>query len=81
MLEAKTKDGSTARFCKVGVNSSGTDHKTDRHRELASGSSPAVGKQTVKFYFMSGYGDAVDWNIFGKSMRMRRDDYPFDGLQ
>ncbi len=81
MLEAKTKDGSTARFCKVGVNSSGTDHKTDRHRELESGSSPAVGKQTVKFYFMSGRGDAVDWNIFGKSMRMRRDDYPFDGLQ
>lgn len=81
MLEAKTKDGSTARFCKVGVNSSGTDRKTDRHRELESGSSPAVGKQTVKFYFMSGYGDAVDWNIFGKSMRMRREDYPFDGLQ
>ena len=81
ILEAKTKDGTTARFCKVTVESMNASRKTDRHRELGSDSSPAVGKSVVKFYFMSGRGDDVDWNISGKSMRMRQEDYPFSGLE
>ena len=80
ILEAKTTDGTTARFCKVSVSSNHADRRTDRHRELADGA-PAVGKSVVRFYFMSGRGDAVDWNISGKSMRMRQEDYPFSGLE
>lgn len=80
-ITATTNDGSTARFCKVWVNSLDKDAETDRHRELVDNSSPAVGKTTVSFYFMSGRGDSVDWTIGGQSMRMRIEDYPFSGLQ
>lgn len=80
LITAKATGGE-ARFCKVWVNSLDKDSVTDRHRELVKDSTPAVGKKSVGFYFMSGRGDNVDWNIGGQSMRMKTEDYPFNGLQ
>ena len=79
-LTAKTNDGSRAVFCKVRVESTSKNKDTDRKRELVRGA-PAVGTSSVGFEFLSGRGDDVDWNIYGKSMRMRTEDYPFAGLK
>ncbi|MBQ8693507.1 MAG: hypothetical protein IJ520_10225 [Synergistaceae bacterium] len=83
ILIAKVVSGDTndrAVFCKVTVMSLSRNRDTDNLRELTRGS-PAVGTSTVGFNFQSGRGDHVDWNIYGKSMRMRQQDYPFKGLQ
>ncbi len=79
-ITAETTDGSKAVFCYVKVNSTSINRATDRKRELVDGS-PAVGKSSVGFEFFSGRGDTVNWNIYGKSMRMRTEDYPFAGLK
>ena len=79
-ITAETTDGSEAVFCWVKVNSTSVNRATDRKRELVDGS-PAVGKKSVGFEFFSGRGDTVNWNIHGKSMRMRTQDYPFAGLK
>ncbi|MCR4819028.1 MAG: hypothetical protein K5841_08750 [Fretibacterium sp.] len=79
VLTATAKDGSKAVFCKVRVASLSRNSETDNLRELTHGS-PAVGTSIVGFNFQSGRGDHVDWNIYGKAMRMRPTDYPFKGL-
>ena len=78
-LTAKSNDGAKAVFCKVRVASLSRNSETDNLRELTHGS-PAVGTSIVGFNFQSGRGDHVDWNIYGKAMRMRPTDYPFKGL-
>ncbi|MBR0080241.1 MAG: hypothetical protein IJP69_07710 [Synergistaceae bacterium] len=79
-LTASTTDNATAVFCWVRVRSSNADSKDDRARELVNGS-PAVGTNEINFYFKSGYSSSIDWEIEGKAMRMRVEDYPFVGLQ
>ena len=79
-LTAETTDGSKARFCYLSVKSLDKDSGTDRHREIPVGF-PGIGKEKVGFYFMSGRGDNVDWNISGKAMSIRDEDYPFVGLK
>ena len=80
ILTAKSNDGARAVFCKIRVTSLSRNSDTDNLRELTRGS-PAVGTNTVGFNFESGRGDHVDWNIYGKAMRMRPEDYPFKGLE
>ena len=79
-LTATTNDGSEAVFCQVRVESTSKNKETDRKRELVRGA-PAVGTSVVGFEFLSGRGDNVNWNIYGKSMRMKPEDYPFSGLK
>lgn len=80
ILVAKSNDGARAVFCQIRVTSLSRNHETDNLRELTRGS-PAVGTNTVGFNFESGRGDHVDWNIYGKAMRMKPEDYPFKGLE
>ena len=74
----KTED---AVFCKVWVNSTATSSEKDNKRELVSPAPPAVGRKEVGFEFMGGGTRNVDWNIYGKAMRMKQEDYPFTGLE
>ena len=80
--DLKTGKGNTedARFCKVWVRSTATSSELDNKRELADGA-PAVGKKSVGFEFMGGGSRNVDWTIEGQAIRMRQQDYPFDGLE
>ena len=80
ILNASSVSGDNAVFCKITVTSLSRNRDTDNLRELTRGS-PAVGTRTVGFNFQSGRGDHVDWNIYGQSMRMRPEDYPFKGLE
>ncbi len=76
-----TGNTSDAVFCKVWVTSTATSSERDNKRELVSPAPPAVGKKQVGFEFMGGGTRDVNWNIYGKAMRMRQEDYPFDGLE
>ena len=67
-------------FCYVKFLSCADNNKDDRKRELADGA-PAVGKSSVGFEVKSGYGDDVNWNLYGTSMKMDTRDYPFQGLE
>ena len=78
-IEATAKDGSKAVFAYVSVESSATKAYQDRRRFIV-GSNPAVGAQNVGFRFMSSYGNSVNWTIEGVAIRLRPEDYPFNGL-
>ena len=67
-------------FCYVKFLSCADNNKDDRKRELADGA-PAVGKSSVGFEVKSGYGDDVNWNLYGTSIKMTPKDYPFQGLE
>ena len=66
-------------FAYVHVSSSNANAPTDRRRYLNPGA-PAVGRRSIGFRFMSGYTDKVDWLIEGVAIRLKPEDYPFDGL-
>lgn len=68
-------------FAYVRVSSSSANANTDRRRYLSSGSSPAVGRRSVGFRFMSGVFDKVNWLIEGVAVRLNPQDYPFPGLE
>ena len=74
---AQTKDGSSeAVFCYIQVTANNTN---DLNRDVTN--SPCVAKNQANFYFQSGGTRWGEWETKLWSMRFRRDDYPFGGLE
>lgn len=80
-IEATAKDGSNAVFTYVQVSSTATKSYEDRRRFLNPIDKAAVGSRGVGFRFMSSYGNSVSWIIEGTPVRLRAEDYPFEGLE
>ena len=74
---AKTKDGgSEAVFCYIEITA---NNRYDLNRDVKN--SPCIAKNRASFYFQSGGTRWGEWETKLWSMRFRRTDYPFGGLE